>query len=112
MKINESIDTQADYLRLRKLVEEYEKYNRDVLRLKYLQAELKFYDELEKGKAERCIQNARQSEIAKLRAEREDVELSLMSDCPRERAAAYDRIERINRAISLIQSFLQEDMKT
>ena len=103
MTINESIDTQAEIIRLHRMIVKIG--NSDPLKLKYLEAELKYYEGM-KGSTLDCIKNAKASEIAKLRCERARWKKSLCSEDHNERAFAADKIESINSAISLIQSFL------
>ena len=106
MTINESINTQSEISHLRRLVKEIERTGRDQLKLKYFKAELKFYEEINDKSGATCVRNARLSEIEKLRADRETWEGALLSGCHKERELAYERIEAINSAISLISSFL------
>lgn len=103
MTINELIDTSKEIRRLEELIKKLQENGNDPLKIKYFQAELKFYKEMNNKGHKECVHNAREAEIARMEIEREDWEKGLLSECPRERALAQERIEAIETGISIIR---------
>lgn len=103
MTINEIFNIEKEIDRLENLIKDLRETKRDGLKLKYFEAELRFYRELNNKGHRQCVYNAREAEIARMEIEMDDWGKGLLSSCPRERSLAQERIEAIEAGIKCIR---------